>query len=100
VVDIATERADGARIERIVLEVGALTAVFPDALQFCFAAATEGTCAAGATLDIVPVAARGECRACGAQVESHDPLGSCECGGRAVDWSSGDQLRIKEMEVR
>jgi len=100
VVDIAARRAEGARIERIVLEVGALTAVLPDALSFCFRLAPEGTAAQGAELEIVPVPATGRCRGCGGEVEADGPLGACGCGATGVDWHGGDELRIREMEVR
>ena len=53
VVDVVTERARGARVKRIVLEIGVLTAVLPDALRFCFDLATEGTPVAGASLEIL-----------------------------------------------
>lgn len=53
VVDIVTRRAAGAQIRRVVLEVGALTAVQPEALTFSFQLASEGTNAQGAALEIV-----------------------------------------------
>jgi hydrogenase nickel incorporation protein HypA/HybF len=53
VIDRVSERAGGARVVRVVLEIGRLTAVLPDAVRFCFDLASEGTAAAGARLDIV-----------------------------------------------
>jgi hydrogenase nickel incorporation protein HypA/HybF len=53
VVDIVTRRAAGARVRRVVVEVGALAAVMPDALSFSFQLACEGTSAEGAELRIV-----------------------------------------------
>ena len=53
VVDIVTRRAAGARVKRVVLEIGALTAVLPDALSFSFQLASVGTSAEGAELTIV-----------------------------------------------
>ena len=43
VVAIASESADGRRVRRVVLEIGALTAVVPDALRFAFDLVAEGT---------------------------------------------------------
>jgi hydrogenase nickel incorporation protein HypA/HybF len=86
-------------VRRIVLEVGKLSAVLPDALRFCFDAAAEGTAAEGARLDIVEVPGIARCRACGARVELSRPFGRCECGGSDLEWLSGEELRIKEMEV-
>ena len=99
VVDTVTQRSEGARIKRVVLEVGVLTAVLPDALQFCFGMATEGTLAEGAELEIVEEMARARCRACGGELELRRPFGRCACGGSELDWLSGDSLRIRSMEV-
>jgi hydrogenase nickel incorporation protein HypA/HybF len=99
IVDIATRRAAGARVRRIALEVGALTAVLPDALQFAFEVAVEGTSLAGAVLELRPVPGRATCRACQRDVELSEPFGTCSCGGYDLDFKTGDQLRIIEMEV-
>lgn len=56
VVDIVTRRAAGKVVRRVVVEIGQLAAVFPDALAFSFQLASEGTSAAGATLEIVELA--------------------------------------------
>lgn len=99
VVDTVTRRASPARVRRVVLEVGALTAVLPDSLRFCFDLATAGTTAEGATLEIVERPGRARCRACGAEVELLRPFGRCDCGETDLDWLSGDELKISEMEV-
>jgi hydrogenase nickel incorporation protein HypA/HybF len=99
VIEIAAERSSGRPIASIVLEVGRLTAVLPDALRFCFEGASEGTPAAGARLEIVEVPGRGRCRACGAEVELERPYGICACGNSDLEWLSGEELRIKELEV-
>jgi hydrogenase nickel incorporation protein HypA/HybF len=99
VVELAAERADGQRIVRIVLEVGNLAAVLPDALQFCFTAITGGTQAEGARLEIVQIPGVAKCRKCGERVELERPYGRCTCGCDDLEWLSGEELRIKEMEV-
>ena len=48
VVDVVAEASGGARVTRIVLEIGKLTAVLPDAVRFCFDLATQDTVAEGA----------------------------------------------------
>src|SRR5690242_2586488 len=52
VVDAVCERAAGRSVHSVRLRVGALTAVVPEAMQFCFDLAVEGTVAEGARLDI------------------------------------------------
>jgi hydrogenase nickel incorporation protein HypA/HybF len=45
-------RAGAVAIRRVVLRVGALSGVEPDALRFAFEALAPGTPAAGATLEL------------------------------------------------
>jgi hydrogenase nickel incorporation protein HypA/HybF len=99
VLAIVAERSAGARVTRVVLEIGALAAVLPDAVRFCFDLAAEGTVAEGARLDIVEVPGRGRCRRCAEEVALDRPVGRCTCGSWELDWLSGDELRIREMEV-
>jgi hydrogenase nickel incorporation protein HypA/HybF len=99
VVDVVSARTAGARVRRVVLEVGALTAVLPDALRFCFDLATAGTAAEGARLDIVERPARARCRSCGAELALDRPFGRCACGNTELDWLEGDELKIAEVEV-
>ena len=98
-VEAVCEHAAGRRVHSVKLEVGALCAVVPDAMTFCFELATEGTVADGARLDvdILPGAAR--CRSCGARFELSDPILLCPCGSADVEVLAGRDLRILSMEV-
>src|SRR5262245_5136218 len=100
VVAIAVRRSAGARVSRIVVEVGKLSGVLPDALRFCFELAAEDTAAAGAVLDIVETPGRARCTACGAEVLLDRPFGRCACGVTDLEWLAGDELKVREMEVR
>jgi hydrogenase nickel incorporation protein HypA/HybF len=93
------EASGGARIRRVVVEVGRLTAVLPDAMRFCFELASDGTLAEGATLEIVETPGRARCRACSSELTLDRPFGRCACGGTDLDWLAGDELRIQSMEV-
>jgi hydrogenase nickel incorporation protein HypA/HybF len=53
IMEIVEARTGGAPVKRLVLEVGKLTCVLPDALRFCFDIATEGTLMEGAELMIL-----------------------------------------------
>ena len=72
---IVTRHADGARVTRIVLEIGKLTAVLPDAVRFCFEACAPGTVAEGARLEIIETPGRARCRQCGAEMTLVEPFG-------------------------
>jgi hydrogenase nickel incorporation protein HypA/HybF len=52
IVEIVGARTGGVPVKRVVLEVGTLSCVLPDALRFCFDLATEGTVVEGAELSI------------------------------------------------
>jgi hydrogenase nickel incorporation protein HypA/HybF len=99
VVEIACEHARGAKIRRIVLEIGKLSAVLPDAVRFCFELCSQDTLAEGATLEIVEPPGLARCRACGAELELERPFGRCVCGGTDLEWLRGEELRIKELET-
>ena len=45
-------------VTRVVLEIGKLSAVLPEAIRFCFDLCSDGTVVAGAELDIVLVPGR------------------------------------------
>jgi hydrogenase nickel incorporation protein HypA/HybF len=99
VVSAVAERMGAARVRRVVLEVGCLSGVVPDAVAFCFDLCCQGTTLEGATLEIVHVPARGRCPDCATEVDVTDPLGGCMCGSQVVDLAGGQDLRIREVEV-
>jgi hydrogenase nickel incorporation protein HypA/HybF len=100
IVEIACERSrDGARITRVVVAVGRLSVVLPDALRFCFDEVTRGTPAEGAELAILETPGLARCRACGASVELERPFGRCRCESTDLEWVSGDELEVREVEV-
>src|SRR5262245_31632211 len=103
IIDTVVDACQGKQVRRVVLEIGALAGVVPDAIAACFELATSPELEAGpitgARLDIIEIAGRGKCRACGAEVVMNDPLGSCSCGGLELDWLAGTKLVIRELEV-
>jgi hydrogenase nickel incorporation protein HypA/HybF len=98
IVAIAVEHARGARVLRVTLEIGQLSAVMPEAVRFCFGVVSRGTLVEGATLEIIEVPGQGRCKACAAEVVLEQPLGRCACGG-ILDWIAGGELRVKELEI-
>ena len=99
IVDAVLDAVEEPRITRLELQIGKLSGVVADALRFCFDLVTEGTALQGARLDIVEVPGRGDCRACGASFELHDPIVLCACGSADVEIGSGQQLRIAAVDV-
>lgn len=99
IVDIACGAHPGRRVVRIGVVVGKLSAVLPDSLRFCFDLACEDTPAAGARIEIRETPGRARCRACGAEVELTQPFGRCACGQTDLEWLSGEELLVDEVEV-
>src|SRR4051812_28030244 len=93
------EQAGGRRVSRVVIAIGRLSAVLPDAVRFCFELCTEHTLLAGAALIIEEPPGSARCRTCGTQLAVSDPLDLCSCGCSDLDWLSGDELQIREMEM-
>ena len=96
---MACERANGARVTHIVVEIGTLSMVLPDAVRFCFDVCSADTPAAGATLEIIEIPGLGKCRSCGAEVEMQMALARCACGNMDLEWLRGEELKLKEVEV-
>jgi len=99
IVEVALERAGAARVTKVVVEIGKLSAVLPDAVRFCFELCCEGTPLAGAALEILEPPGRARCRACAGEVVLDRPFGRCACGSSDLDWISGEELRIRALEV-
>lgn len=99
IVAIAAAKAGTARVRRVVVEIGQLTAVLPDAVRFCFDTCADGTPVAGAILEIIEIPGRGRCRSCGVENSLDRPFGICACGQTDFEWLSGDELRVRNVEV-
>jgi hydrogenase nickel incorporation protein HypA/HybF len=99
VLDSIAERSEGRRVVRVVLEIGRMTAVLPDAVRFCFDVAARGTEAEGAALDIVEIDGAIRCRSCGKDGPADFRLALCTCGSADVVAVRGAELRVREMEV-
>jgi len=99
IVAIATEHAHGAKVSRLSLEIGQLTAIMPEAIQFCFDVCAQGTPLEGAQLEIIQRPGRGQCRECGHQIALEQPFGVCDCGSTHLDIIQGEELTIKELET-
>ena len=99
IVDAVTERLAGERVKRLVLEVGVLSGVVPDALRFCFDVCTRDTPVEGAELEIREIGGLARCGECGRELQIDAPFGMCPCGSPSLDVLRGRELRIKEVEV-
>jgi hydrogenase nickel incorporation protein HypA/HybF len=96
----AAKEQGAAKVKRVFVDVGALSHVEPEALQFCFAAVSAGTIAEGAELEIARVPGAGWCVDCGKSVPLTERFCACpDCGRYHVQMTAGDELRVREMDV-
>ena len=99
IVAIVCEQAKGAKVQRVTLEIGKLSAIMPDAVRFCFDICCKGTVVEGASLEIIEITGLARCRQCGAEIPLEQPFGICSCGSVELDLLTGEELKIKEMEI-
>jgi hydrogenase nickel incorporation protein HypA/HybF len=99
-VEDAARTQSFSRVKSIVLEIGVLGHVAPEAMLFCFEAVSRATIAEGAVLVIERIPGAGWCLDCGKTVALEERFGACpECGQHHVQMTSGDELRVRELEV-
>ena len=99
-VEDTARREQAKTVKTIVLEIGRLSAVEPEALKFCFAAVTRGSIAQDATLEVIDVPGVGYCLACCVTVMMEALYGACpKCGSYQLQATGGTEMRVKEIEI-
>lgn len=99
-VEDTARREGAARVKTVVLEIGRLSSVEPEALRFCFEAVIRGSLAQGAALEIIDLPGAGLCMTCGATVPLEEIYGACpHCGSYQVQATAGTEMRVKEIEI-
>jgi hydrogenase nickel incorporation protein HypA/HybF len=94
------ERGGTSRVVSLTLEIGALSGVVTDSLEFVFPAVSKGGIAENAKLLIDHVDASGKCPHCGVEFPIEDYYSPCPtCGHVPVEVTHGRELRVKEIEV-
>jgi len=90
-----------SRVNRIVLRIGALAGVDPEALRFAFEVVSRSTVAEGATLVIEPVAARAYCPECSREfdVETGFIFTCPVCNGLCGEIRCGRELELSRLEM-
>lgn len=100
IVDICLEHAGGRRIKQVLVEIGGLSGVVPEAVSFCFEATTSGTLAEGASLEIRHLKGSGQCLECSLTQPMERIYDPCSgCGSFAVEVTGGKEMRVLEIEV-
>jgi hydrogenase nickel incorporation protein HypA/HybF len=99
-IDLCIEHAGGRRIRSLDVEIGELSSVVPEAIEFCFEACSRETLLEGAQLTIIRIPGVGQCHECGLETLLAELYGSClHCGSNRVTIMTGEELRVREIEV-
>ena len=94
-------KADATRVARMVLRVGALSGVDPEALRFALESLAPGTPAAGATVEIEPVATIAYCEHCQKEFTADNELYfECPaCSRPSAIIKQGRELELTRVEL-
>lgn len=100
ILEAEAARQNYGRVKKVWLEIGPLSGIEIEALRFSFDVVTRGTLAEDAALEIVATEARAWCLPCEKSVAIARRYDPCpHCGGHQLQLTSGDEMRIKELEV-
>ena len=89
-----------ARVVKVHLQVGRLSAIVPESLRFCFEIAARDTPLAGAELNIEEIPVVALCKDCQHRWTITGPAFSCEnCESGSIELLSGRELDIRSIEI-
>lgn len=103
IVDIAeeqTRKANARHVDRIDLEIGLLSGVEFDALDFAWDAGVKHTVLEHAERHVHKIPARAKCMDCGHEFPIEELFEACPaCGQFLNEVIQGKELRVKSLEV-
>lgn len=100
IIEICEKHAHGRPVRSIDIEIGELSSVVPEAVQFCFEACSQGTLLEGAIVRISRPPGSGLCLECGKETALTALFDACRhCGAHRVTVISGEEMRVREIEV-
>ncbi len=99
VVDMVVERTAGRPIECVRLQVGQLSGVVPEAIEFCYELVTAGTSLEGSVLEIEQTPGSAHCRTCAQDFHLPDLILLCPCGSADVAVVTGHELQVLSVRL-
>jgi hydrogenase nickel incorporation protein HypA/HybF len=103
IVELAIEHAhreNAMAIRSITVEIGALSGVSADAVEFAFDVCSRGTMADGARLEVLHIAGLGRCLECHGESGLETLTYTCpHCGSLALETVQGQEMKFTEMEI-
>jgi len=89
----------GSVVRCVVMEVGPLQGIDPEAMRWAWQAATAGSPLQQAELQVHQLPWRMECETCGREWSAADMEGQCACGSQQVHPSGGSELLLRSLTV-
>jgi hydrogenase nickel incorporation protein HypA/HybF len=100
IIELCLDHAAGRRVISLDVEIGELSSVVPEAIEFCFEACSRDTTLEGAHLNIIRIPGRGRCHDCDREIPLPELYGSCShCNSNRVTVVAGEELRVREIEI-
>ncbi|VAW29149.1 hypothetical protein MNBD_BACTEROID06-1779 [hydrothermal vent metagenome] len=94
------QKANAQKVDRIELEIGALSGVELESLEFVWPMAVKDTVLEKAIYEVDYVQGKAECLECGQAYPIKHLYDNCPtCKGYFKDVVSGKELRVKALEV-
>jgi len=95
-----TRHAGGRPVARVLVRIGHLRQVVPDALTFSWEMLSTGTDLEGSVLEVDSVPAVVSCSACGEETTLDLPILACgRCYSREVTLISGEEFAVVSLEL-
>ncbi len=95
-----TRKADATKVEKIELQIGALSGVELDALDYVWEQAVKDTVLEGAELEIDFVSGKARCLECQTEFSMEKVYDNCpKCQSYFKEIISGKELLVKALEV-
>jgi hydrogenase nickel incorporation protein HypA/HybF len=100
ILETEAKRQQFSKVKTVWLEIGTMSGVEIEAMRFCFDAVMRHSVADGAILEIIEVPAQAWCLNCSQSVTVQQRYDACpHCGSYQLQVTSGEEMRIKELEV-
>lgn len=94
------ERESFKKVKRLRLEIGSMSGVVPESIEFCFSELSRGSPLEGAELILKKISLRVRCHSCCLESEPEIYDIQCQsCGSRDVAIIAGKDFKIIDLEV-
>ena len=100
IIEDVARKHDVQRVTTATIELGALSCVVPEALDFAFEVLRRNTVAEGCRLELKEAPLVVRCGACGYEGPSQRSISGCpQCSGVPVEVLSGREMRLLSIDV-